>query len=302
MSKNATAITPLRKSAPGNSEEHVTGQLSADIGRELLNQSIVVGTLGSFEVTVGGRPVNRWRASKACNLLQYLLLRRGRDVSRDQLNDALWPESAWANGSSSLKVAAHLLRRVLAEHDADSTEKSSSLRLITTENGYRLSADNVAVDFEKFNETVEYGYVLQREGNDAEALPVYLRAAELYPGDFLPDVHLPWAAGYREWLRSRFLCTLEYIIDSQLREGDFQGAVSSCLRILEVDPLHEKVYRSLMVLHGLLGQLNQVIRWYRLCEVRLRDELQVEPDRRTRQLYERAMTGQLTHEHLAVAI
>ena len=283
------------KSAAKNDQEYFSGAVPGP-----LNESIAIRALGGFTVTVDGKPIERWRASKACQLLQYLLLRRGRAVSRDQLNDALWPESAWSNGSSSLKVAAHVLRRVLAEHGAENGA-GSSLRLVTTESGYRLSADNVLVDFERFNELVDYGYVLQREGNDAEALPCYQRAVALYPGDFLPGVQLPWAAEYREWLRSRFLCTMEYIVENQLRDADFQGAVHSCMRILEVDPLHEKVYRSLMVLHGLLGQLNQVIRWYRLCEVRLRDELQVEPDRRTRQLYDHAIHGRLTREHLAVA-
>jgi DNA-binding SARP family transcriptional activator len=303
MSKQTRTVTPIgksismpRRSLPGEPSTTTTPNAGGN-----LEQSITVRTLGAFEVTAGGVAVKRWRASKACHLLQYMLLRRGRHLSRDQLNDALWPESAWSSGSSSLKVAAHVLRRVLAEHGADS-DGVSSLRLITTDNGYRLSAENVLVDFESFNELVDHGYALQREGDNTGALRLYQKAAELYQGDFLSDVHLPWATEYREWLRSRLLCTLEFIIESQLRDEDFQGAVSSCMRILEVDPLNEKVYRSLMVLHGLLGQLNQTIRWYRLCEVRLRDELQVEPDRRTRQLYQRAMLGQLTHEHLAVAI
>lgn len=261
----------------------------------LAEATIGVRTLGTFELVIDGRPVPRWRAGKARNLLQFLLIHRGRTISRDKLYESLWPDWAWSANSSSLKVAVHMLRQILADHHVSQVPSPvvSSLMLKTEEMGYRLEAHNVWIDFEDFEDLIDRAHALQAGADADGALALYRQAVALYRGDFLPGVHLHWAEERREWLRSRLLCALEFIIEAELAVGDRLGAITSCGQMLEADPLHERAYQALIVVHGQLGQLAQVRRWYQLCTSRLRDELDVAPDEATKALYARAVQGDL---------
>ncbi|WP_327582095.1 winged helix-turn-helix domain-containing protein [Nonomuraea sp. NBC_00507] len=255
-----------------------------------MEERISVRTFGTFELAFDGRPVERWKAGKARNLLQFLLLRHGRIVSRDVLYDALWPDGPWPKGSSSLKVAAHMLRKVLDEQP----QGGPGLRLLTRESGYLLEAAGVPLDFERFIRLADEAHAAQLRGHRAEAAAHYLQADGLYAGDFLPDEPYEWAGAQREWLRSRLLCGLTYLAETNILRGDHVGVIRWCQRMLEVEPFHEEAFRALMLVHGHLGQLEQVQRWYRLCAVRLRQRLQTAPDLATRRLYTRAAHGAFT--------
>ncbi|WIM94404.1 BTAD domain-containing putative transcriptional regulator [Actinoplanes oblitus] len=246
---------------------------------------ISVRTLGSFEVTFNGFSVGPWKAGKARHLLQLLLLHRNRVVLRDVLVDALWP--AGSAGSSSLKVAVHMLRRVLAgAHEQHlSTVSGSSLRLVTCESGYMLEAREVWTDHDEFEELVAQAHTRERSGDLAAADDLYGRASRLYRGDFLPDVHEDWAATHREWLRSRQLYALEFLSRRRLAQCDQVSVIDLCRRMLAIDPLHEPSYRMLISVHSRLGQPAQARRWYDLCAERLRDSAEAFPDEDTQRLY-----------------
>jgi DNA-binding SARP family transcriptional activator len=256
---------------------------------------ISICTLGAFELAFDGRPVERWKAGKARNLLQFLLLRRGRVVSRDVLNESLWPDATWSRDSSSLKVAAHMLRNVLELRQGSRPGGiAPALRLLTRDPGYLLEVDGarVTVDFDVFLRLVDGANEAQLRGDRGAAEALYLQAAGLYRGDFLPDVPYDWAAGQREWLRSRLLCVFLFLTETNILRGDVVGVLRWCQRMLEIEPLHEETYRALILLHAHLGQLEQVQRWYRLCTIRMRENLQIAPDSDTQRLYARAVRGE----------
>ncbi|WP_176710463.1 AfsR/SARP family transcriptional regulator [Micromonospora sediminicola] len=256
---------------------------------------ISVSTFGTFELAFDDRPVQRWQAGKARNLLQFLLLRPGRIVSRDMLYESLWPGVPWSGGSSSLKVAAHMLRNVLEQPQGERRPaEAPTLRLLTRGPGYLLEVEGVEVDFETFIHHVDTAHAAQLRNDRAAAARHYRQAAWAYHGDFLPDVAYEWAAAHREWLRSRLLCALAFLTETTILRRDHVGVIRWCQRMLEVEPFHEEAYRLLMLVHAHLGQLTQVRRWYGLCAHRLRDHLQTAPDPTTQRLYARAIGGEFT--------
>ncbi|MBR8640628.1 winged helix-turn-helix domain-containing protein [Streptomyces tuirus] len=257
---------------------------------------IAIRAFGTFELVFDGRPVEQWKAGKARNLLQFLLLRHGRVVSRDALFEALWPDVPWSSGSSSLKVAAHMLRRILHAGQPGLRTDDSGPRLLlhTREHGYLLEAAGVSLDYETFTDLVDQAHAAQLRGDRGAASARYRQAVELYREDFLAGEHYDWAAVQREWLRSRLLCALACLVETDLLEGDHLGVINWCQRLLEAEPCHEEAFRALMLVHGHLGQLEQVGRWYRLCVSRLRTHLHIAPDLATRRLYRQAVGGGLT--------
>lgn len=263
--------------------------------------AIAIRAFDTFELAFDGQPVQRWRAGKARGLLQFLMLRPGRTVPRDTLHEALWPDAPWSAGSSSLKVAAHMLRSILdgaqdaAEHD---DAHQPVLRLLTRESGYLLQMADVTADFQAFVELADAGHASQKRGDQTAAGRAYRRAVAEYRGEFLPDVTYDWAGAQREWLRGRLLCALTYLTGAGLAEGDHEGVLRWCARMLEAEPCHEETYRALMLVHGNLGHLEQVHRWYRLYTARLRDRLQLAPDPAMHRLYTMAARGEFTGRRL----
>jgi DNA-binding SARP family transcriptional activator len=256
---------------------------------------ISIRTLGSFELAFGGQPVQRWKAGKARSLLQFLLLRPGRVVSRDVIYEALWPDAPWSRESSSLKVAAHMLRNILdLNQDQQQAGSGVVLRLLTREPGYLLQAENVGVDFDSFVRLADRAYAAQRRHDRGAAASLYRQAAGLYLGDFLPHAGYDWAAAQREWLRSRLLCAITFLTETSIVHRDYTGVIRWCQRMLEVEPLHEEAYRALILVHAHLGQLGQIDRWYRLCARRLDSHLQIAPALATQRLHSRALRGEFT--------
>ncbi|QNP66637.1 AfsR/SARP family transcriptional regulator [Streptomyces genisteinicus] len=259
-----------------------------------MDHAISVYTLGAFELAIHGKPVQQWKAGKARDLFQFLLLRQGHVVPRETLHEALWPGSFWSASSSSLKVAVHALRRVLANYQASPGGTStSSLRLVTRETGYTLQTSGLWVDSEVFDDLVDQGHRAESAGARQEAGRHYRAAAELYGGDFLAGAPMEWASVHREWLRSRFLYVLQQLAESSMLEDNPLSVMRYCRRILEIEPYREESYRMLMYTHAQLGQLNQVRRWYDICATRLREDLQAAPEPATRLAYSRAMHGRL---------
>jgi len=251
--------------------------------------AIKIQTLGSFDVVIDNESVKRWRAGKARNLLQFLLLRPGRVVPRDVLYETLWPNLGVPR--SSLKVAVHTLRNILNSTGAD--EGSSKLQIVTYECGYSLETENVWMDFQEFESMMRLAQDENATPTPAESLSLYRAAVELYRGDFLPGESMLWAESHREWLRSLALCAWQRLTAAAVRENDATGVLSLCRKILEAEPFHEETYRTLIYHHGRLGQLRQADRWYKLCVARFAAELQVTPSEATRWLYMRAIRGEL---------
>lgn len=249
---------------------------------ETAREAVRVRFLGGFQLTVNGRPVERWRAGKARGLFQYLVIHRGQTLTRDRLYEALWPASDRSMGDSSLKVAAHTLRRVLDAHpDGPGT---SGIRLLYRDFGYALEVADYWSDANHFQELAHAGLRAVADGQTGLAR-VQLRAAlDLYGGDFLQGENADWVVEQREYLRSLALRVLVVLrADAESRE-DFSELIAICRRTLEIDRHHEETYRALMAVHGRRGEFARVRSWYQLCARRLRDELATTPSGETERL------------------
>lgn len=253
--------------------------------------AISVQLLGTFSLTIDGTSVNRWRAGKARNLFQYLLIRRGRVVLRDKLYEVLWPENEWAPNSSSLKVAVHALRQILDAPASGATD--SGVRIVREDFGYVLHADGIEIDLELFETKVNDGKAADRAGDTDTALAHYAEAMALYGGDLLTGESAGWIVEQREWCRTLALRTLDRLSRAAADRGDVGEVLDWCRQILELDPYQEHAYQLLMDAHGRAGEFGAVRRWHDICVRRLRDELDVTPSIETSRVYTRAMTGEL---------
>ncbi|GLZ35201.1 SARP family transcriptional regulator [Lentzea sp. NBRC 105346] len=240
---------------------------------------------------VDGRPVERWRAGKARNLFQYLLVNRGRVVPRDKLYQVLWPTQEWSPTGSSLKVAMHGVRQVL--QSLPRVSGPPAVEIVNRDHGYLLKAHDVWLDLDEFSIAIDAARAAEIAGDHDTAHREYTRAVDLYCGDFLAVESADWIDEQRACSKALVLRALHYLRADALRRGDHVAVVRLCQRLLMVDPYQEELYQTLMVVHGKQGELGQVQFWYDICLRRLHEELDVEPTDTTYRIFARAVRGEL---------
>ena len=78
-------------------------------------EALRVRLLGGFSVSVGSRTIqqNAWRLRKAAALVKLLALSPRHRLHREQVMDALWPDSSKKAASNSLRKTLHAARRAL---------------------------------------------------------------------------------------------------------------------------------------------------------------------------------------------
>lgn len=216
-------------------------------GTRILGQvRIDITLLGRFEVRLAGRPVpdSTWSRRQAAGLVKILALAPRRQLHRDQVLDALWPDVPVDDAGPRLHKAAHYARRALGP---------GSL-VLRNEHVLLFPDQPVSVDATLFAEL----------GGDAADPLAAARAIELYGGPLLPeDRYDAWAARPRErleLLRVRLLRLTERFAD-----------------IVDADPADGPAHLALMREHAARGDRRAALRQFERLEHALHQELGVGP-------------------------
>ena len=107
-------------------------------------------------------------------------------------------------------------------------------------------------------------------------------AVECYKGDLLPGVYDEWLLDARSELDRQCADLCDLLGAARARAGDLPGAVQAARRRIQLQPLEEIGYRTLMLLQADLGDRAGAVSTYHHCASVLERELGVIPDPVTR--------------------
>jgi len=212
----------------------------------------------------------RVRSSRTVALAAFLLLHAGVPQSRQRLAGIFWPDSTDAQALTNLRRELHNLRRVLT----------------VTARGLLWQDDpEVAVDLRIFE--ARRHAALAAPPDSPEALGHAVAAVEAYAGELMPGTYDDWVLEARAELQSRYaeLCTVICRVRSQ--RGEPALAVPVARRLIQLDPLAEQGYRTLMELQADLGDRAGAVSTYHRCASVLERELGITPDEATRRTLQR---------------
>jgi ATP/maltotriose-dependent transcriptional regulator MalT/DNA-binding SARP family transcriptional activator len=252
---------------------------------------IRIETLGHFRVFVGGRTVDEdgWGGNMPKQLLKVLITRGAAGAPRDLIMEDLWPEASGSSGDRNFKVTLHRLRRLM-EPDADSAFGYTYVHL--KDNNLSLDRELCQTDVEEFVSLCHAGRAAEKRGEVKDAITAYVRAADLYMGDFLPDdLYLPWAVERREVLRRHYLEILAKTADLSEESGSLKKAIACHHRIIESDPVCEDSCRKLMQLYSRRGMQSAALKVYEQCRKTLREELSTDPSETTTAIYRKLLNS-----------
>jgi predicted ATPase/DNA-binding SARP family transcriptional activator len=233
--------------------------------------------LGDFVTQVSGRQVGdaAWRRRKARTLVKLLALAPDHVLHRDQLIEAMWPDTA--SGLNNLHQALFAARRALS---ADDYLQLRDERIALGE--------PVVVDVDEFEAAAA---LAERTGR-----PDHAQAAiAAYGGELLPaDRYEPWSEPRRDTLRRRYCGLVADLAVAQLKAGEYAAALELLEPVHAADPLDEGIAR-LLIQTQLAAERRPaaVTTYHRLVEA-LRDELGVAPAAETQRVG-RELTAQPEH-------
>jgi DNA-binding SARP family transcriptional activator/predicted ATPase/Tfp pilus assembly protein PilF len=252
-------------------------------------EHLSISLLGSFQVTLDGRPVTDLGTEKARALLAYLAVESDRPHRRDALAGLLWAESPQSKARQSLRQALSDLRRALGDSDRAVPFLSVSRKMVQFNSGAGCWLD--AAEFSALsaaNRAHDHGQI-------DRCLPCVRRMEEmanLYRGSFMEGFFLAdsiafeeWATLQREYLRRQVMEALETLVQYHERRGDLGQAIRAAQRQVRFEPWLEEAHRQLMRLLALDGRRSAALAQYRTCRRTLTKELGLEPTAETRALY-----------------
>lgn len=208
---------------------------------------------------------------KAKALLIYLAMAPNYRASRSKLAGIFWSRSAEEQARASLRQTIASLRKVLTF--------DVYCLLDTSSDDVFLKGDMLEVDAKTFEQPVE---------DDVDATEL---AVTLYKGDFLDgfsineDSFETWARDKQKNLSELAIQKMTSLCYFWMSFGDLDKSITISINILVVDPLHESSHQTLMRLYTLIGRRESAIKQYQECKKVLMDELNVEPQVETSELY-----------------
>jgi DNA-binding SARP family transcriptional activator/DNA-binding CsgD family transcriptional regulator len=258
------------------------------------DEGLHIHLLGTFRVSAGRYtiPASRWQR-KAANLVKLLALAPGHRLHREQITEALWPESEPLSANNCLHHTLYLARHILQPALARA-QCSSYLRL---QDELLILCPSCAVwtDIEAFEEATGAAY--------GQTEPVaYERALALYPGDLLPEnIYDDWTTMHRERLLQEYLSLFMELAHLHEMQMEYAKAITVLRQLLAAEPAAVETHISLMRLYALAGQRYQALRQYQQLAEVLRREWGVEPDRVTQSGYRDLAAGGFPGEPMAAA-
>ncbi len=239
-----------------------------------------LAVFGEATVSLGGQLVPRVPANFLRIVVYLLLENENHSVSRGKLSQIFWSDTDQAHASMNLRQSLARIRKFQEQYGLNLVQGDATYVYL---NLSQVKAELLRIDLLDY---MNYA----RRGDIESALGL----CELYTGDLLAQ-NEPQNSDFDEWLDIERVRLRDDLITMLLEMVNKPVGVSidekrQCARkLIEIDPYQEVGYRTLMQTASQLGLIAKVERTFRECTKKLRDDLDVEPEEETIELYQQLL-------------
>ncbi|RZL82874.1 MAG: SARP family transcriptional regulator [Rhodococcus sp. (in: high G+C Gram-positive bacteria)] len=216
-------------------------------------------------------------SSRAIALLAYLVLHAGLAQSRTRLAGLFWPESSEQQARTNLRRELHNLRGLLG---ADGALAADGPTLTWT------GSPSCRVDVDTFRNERSTALAALADSDPRAFLDHADRAIDVYRGELMPGTYEDWVLDHREVLRRQCVELCGATVRVLRESGDVDTATACARRRIQLDPLEEVGYRTLMELQAASGDRAAAMTTYHRCAAVLETELGVAPSPATARLFD----------------
>ena len=231
--------------------------------RESNKRQLQIKCLGRFQVAWEGEEPIKWRAEKTRELFAFLLHKQGKNISKDELLDKLWPEDEPEKAIRQLYNGIYHIRKALEQYGIDRS-------LISIDSSYHLKLGSVFYDVQRLYEL--------GKGAPAGGIEALEEAESLYAGDYLQDEDYPWAFFERENIGKLFQQCLLRLSEQYIVEKQFVKAENALIKAYRRNPYEEIITELLLRLYAETGEKSKAVRHFNAYAKLLMEELGIQPD------------------------
>ena len=231
---------------------------------EVLN----IRLMGGFLIKRNNEPVIGLDSFKLQAFLSYIFLHPFTPHSKRQIAFLFWPDSSESQAMANLRLMLFRLRKSNPEVEQCLDIRPHAIQV--------RDSQSSLVDVHEFEKHAAYRH----------SISDLTKACQLYAGELLPGHYDEWILEERARLQALFIQTVESLIDCYELERDYPQAIFYVQRLLEIDPLNEKNYRRAMTLYALNHERAAAITIYHRCVEMLKQDLNVDPEKETKEIYE----------------
>jgi DNA-binding SARP family transcriptional activator len=201
--------------------------------------------LGPLEVMAEGGDPLPIAGSKERTVLAFLLARRGRVVSVDDLIEELWGEHPPRTAEKTVGSYVSRLRRALRLGQSPGSNHDV---IVSRRPGYALESAGHLIDAISFEQLASDGHRLLAAGRPREADRLLEEALGLWRGAAYQGYrYTGFGAAEGERLEELRRTATEDLIDSRLAAGDAGQLLAELQAMVREEPLRERRWSQLMV-------------------------------------------------------
>ncbi|GAB1421572.1 hypothetical protein MASR2M15_17450 [Anaerolineales bacterium] len=236
-----------------------------------------VNAFGRGRVLLDGQELDRWDGALPRNLLFFLIDHEA--VTRDDIFNLFWPELTVKEATNVFHVTKRKINELLSEY------AGTELELTRYSAGFYLPSDKVVrhYDVAVFENAVDQALTTQ---DNLLQKKLFLHAQEIYRGDFLQMVDMPWAINRREELSRKYIECLRGLAYHYMREEAYDAALTMMRRAVQEAPISEDLQLELMRLYLKLNRPLDALKQYQWTEQYLLDTYNMGVSKPMREIYE----------------
>ncbi|HEY2160260.1 MAG TPA: AAA family ATPase [Solirubrobacteraceae bacterium] len=236
---------------------------------------------GRLRISRDGESIeHRLERRQARVLAALLVLRRERPMRREELIEAIWPQSSWGQHEGALRVLLSAVRRVFGP---EALTGRVELRL-------ELPGE-VWVDVEQAAAEVAVAERALREDRLADAAAAARTAASLVAEPLLAGETASWIEDARRDLDDLAVGALELEAGAELKRGNSRDAARAARELVTRAPYREVGHALLMEALAAQGNTAEALIAYERLRQLLRDELGTTPSHAVSDLHGRLLAG-----------
>jgi DNA-binding SARP family transcriptional activator len=248
---------------------------------------VKICTLGGFKLLVAGKPVcfSGKVQKKPLEMLTCIVSLGGKNISREQLTDLLWPDSDGDQAQSAFHTTVSRLRHIIG---TDESIEIKGGRVSLNPRYCRLDTWT----FERLVQRMDAQWTEMSDsgkvdaGEIAKGMALGEKAAGAYGGPFLPGEDMPSVLMARKKLRKKF----NYLVVSCGKRLEAAGECEKAAMLYEKaidtdETVDEEIYRGLMTILMHRGDSGRAIELYIQCRKILAMTLGTKPSKKTEEVY-----------------
>ncbi len=239
-----------------------------------------VSLLGEQAITDDATGTVRTRSSRAVALVAFLVVHAGTPRARQHIAGLFWPDSTDAQALTNLRRELHHLRQVLGDEPS---------LVVTSKDLCWRDTETCRVDVRTFGIERDAALAAAAAGDGAAVIAHATTAVAGYRGELVPGMYDDWLLEARSGLERQCVELCDLLCRTRALTGDLTGAADAARRRIQLQPLEEVGYRTLMQLQADLGDRAGAVSTYHHCASVLERELGIDPDPATRRTLQRLL-------------